>query len=526
MNKDINLLKEKYNALSLLTQFFLIINRDKSKLLFEPPIVFLAAAGDTNNPNLIKNLFRQLLNTPFYSDNLFTPTNETPEKYVNNVINYYNLTLKEKIDKSIYSEYVFTRWLIDVYSENGIDMPTDLILSENFQYVLGKKNLNVITDIITALEIYKAGKINRNIFKAHFLDPVMGLLVYIFNENSKCAPSYCLIGNMLLENGLKKEALSFFEKAIIIEEDYVTGYIGIADLQRYSNNYEKAIDFYLKAISLLDKFKREDKTSYFLEVCDLKSQYTECYYSLSICFSNLKQFDNAIKYIDNALESDDSTFIGHKIDKYESLGSVKEYVLALLEKSKEDEFDYTKSIELPTNIKEIFNSLYENNYLSVYYKNWNRLTEDSRKILKNINFLETVCNSVELNEYSLLTTQYFKIIEIELYNRILKKLEAWLVQESKYSLQLRSDIYSNKKFKKVSLASYRYIFSDSAVLYFLEGEYPNYLKFLSMELLNIFDEILEVHNGAKHRSLTNKEKHLLIKSRIIDNKILDVLCEF
>ena len=50
--------------------------------------------------------------------------------------------------------------------------------------------------------------------------------------------------------------------------------------------------------------------------------------------------------------------------------------------------------------------------------------------------------------------------------------------------------------------------------------YPNYYDFLSHNLIDIINEIIVIRNGSAHRSLTPKEKHLKIKSIIIDNKIL------
>ena len=159
------------------------------------------------------------------------------------------------------------------------------------------------------------------------------------------------------------------------------------------------------------------------------------------------------------------------------------------------------------------------------HKNWETLSTTSLIILKNINFFETFFNVTEPDDYSPLTSQYFKIMEIELYDKILKKIEVWLLNKSISTLNLRSDIYYNNKFKKVTLASYSYIFSEPSIKDFLIDIYPHYYDFLSSNLIRIIDKLLIVRNGTAHRSLTTKQKHQEIKGIIVDNKIFDKLCE-
>lgn len=537
----------KYKFLSLLKETELLINENRIKT--SPPIQSLFPRVDYYKEFSTEEIQRVNKDLPSLIDEIdsvITPTNEKVNVYINKVAEYITLLYDEKLIQTIYSPFVFDNWLDTVsrtestqtdhspifYANIIIDslrdnesVPAYNELSPHFIKILKHSKNNFEDDIKTMLSFYKEGKIKRNTYAANIFDAIIGLFAFMFLDGkAKIAPYYGLFGYILLDNGLKQDALVFFQKSIEMEKDYYTGYVGLADTYRYMDEHEKAIKQYSKAISIVDKYKQSEETPHFLDTYNTEtSYYTDCFYSLSLCYANLNQFEKSISYIERAIEEKDTSHIGHKIDKFESLASAKEYILNLYSKYEKndniDESDFSKLGSDPR-IHETFIALYNREN-----KNWETLSTKSLKILKNINFMENCYNIIEPDDYSPLTLQYFKIIEIELYDKILKKIEVWLLNKSTLTLNLRSDIYSNNKFKKVTLASYLYVFSESDVKDFLKEIYPNYYNFLSGSLLSIIDKLLKVRNGTAHRSLTTKQKHEEIKKIIIDNKIFDKFCE-
>lgn len=525
-----DLLNTKYKALSLLKKISLLEKINGLSLKIHPTTITGAVENDRQHPpQVIRGLFNELTKMDFYSDNLFTPTNELPQRYIEGVVNYLSYGNNKKLNHAMYSTLIFSRWLFDVYNENGFPMSSKPFLSDYYFDLLKTKQINLINDAEKALNYFITDSIKRNTFKIHFLDAIMALLLPVFIDDGHAESAYCLIGNMLLDNGYKNEAIKLFSTSTQIEDDYYTGYIGLADAYRYKNEYQNAIVNYNTALSIVYKYRNKNIKPYFLtDIKDELSLSVDCHYGISICQANLNNFDLSLHHINEALRLDSGSYFGYKTDKFESLDNVRSFIhelFAQYKKTSDVELDFSTSAKLDPKISEVFSTLYQNNYFGSQHESWKNLSPDSLKILKNIFFFETIFANIETDDYSPITSQYFKIIEIELFNRILKKLELWIKTHSIDNLSFSNSIFSNKTFNKVTLGSYRFIFSELAVKDFLKQIYNDYYNFLTSDLIRILEKIIELRNGANHRSLTSKAKHSAIKEIIIKEGLFDILCK-
>ncbi|MCZ8495571.1 tetratricopeptide repeat protein [Priestia megaterium] len=277
----------------------------------------------------------------------------------NSAIKYYNI---EDVEKNCVIVIISEDGMVDVIPDSKIDkQKANRILNEI-------KSLTRVKDFNKALE--KANQLTE------FDDPVIKMEAYVFQ-------AYFL----LHLKGARKEQIGICNKAIKIDENYITAYLLRAKIYGDLKEYDKAINDYNKVI-------------------ELNPTHENGYNNRGLLYTNLKEYDRALDDYNKAIELNPTrgTYYYNRGSLYDDL---KEYNKAI--------DDYTKAIELDPTYEGCYNNrglLYED------LKEYNKAINDYTKTIelnptRGTYYYNRGSLYDDLKEYNKAIDDYTKAIELD-----------------------------------------------------------------------------------------------------------------
>ncbi len=144
--------------------------------------------------------------------------------------------------------------------------------------------------------------------------------------------SICIRAEALKLNNMFYEAISEYEKALILDSDCKDAIQGLATIHKYSFEYEKAIEYYERSIKLMPfdkvsyneaalcciKLNEPDKAKKLLfKAIKLDKEFIEAQFNLAICHEMLEEMNLALSVYNKIIEIRPSY-----IPAYNNLGSL------------------------------------------------------------------------------------------------------------------------------------------------------------------------------------------------------------
>ncbi len=500
MDSLLSKLNQKYLAYSQVKLLTLLLEKDKIKLQQDLSKYLQNIKNDLEYQDGQFSSDFQTINQHFSSFQYkFTPSNEDIPTYLKKVNENTEQTFLVQINHTIYSKIVFGLWIKDIFRVN--DRQDNLIQHLNYEYfrLLNSFEVDLLVDVDRALSLYQSDKILTNSYRFHYLYPIANLLISaIYKPLSKFEVYYALLGNILLENFEKESAIYFFNQTIKINPNYHSGYIGLSDIYKDASDHELSIAYSLKALKILDKYKKYKTKPWFLSVLtDYNSYYAECYYNIAFCYAKQNKFSDATRYIGKAMELK-TKFHGYRLDKFSDFNSVNDFIQALHKEFLEKEEVKSKLGALENlSFKDILQTTY--NEESIQQLPFiNLLTNTSKEKMKTIHFTEAFYADIDSKNYTPLISEYFGILENELRDKLLKKIEAWISQNSVNILTFSRELFKEGRFNIVMLSSYKDILYEENVMGYISNYLSDKKDFLYNTLLPKIDVIKNIRNDAAH----------------------------
>jgi len=454
----------------------------------------------------------------------FSPNGDTIDNYLNNVISNNN---KGSNNDAQYSLFVFTLWIQNQYTLNGYQNGGEIrSLSNRYFFLKDKQNIDILEDANRAINLFKNKNIIKNSFPQHFLLGAIHLVLSAILEKeiglNSIEGSYGWIGHILLENADLENAEYFLKRSVQVNSEYNSGYNGLADVYRHMRKYSESILQSKKELFITDKYKdSKDKPIYFKTVEDYNSLYADCYYNIAVCSAYIYDYKTAFYYIDKAIGLN-SDYFGQKLDHFNDLKDVKDYITNLYNDFKKDIIIDSSNISMSNPaVREIITTLFKDNSLIKECSYYTFLTEKSQIVLENTFAMEIIKDGFNQKDYSHFTNHYIKVLEIELFYKIIKKLESWIIQNDIKDIDLRYDIYGDKEFKRAPLGSYRFILSERKIKECLQANFENNYIFVCSEIPDMIEKLREIRNGGAHLNLTDHEKYIKIKNILFEQGFLE-----
>jgi len=143
------------------------------------------------------------------------------------------------------------------------------------------------------------------------------------------------LGIQEMNSNNTNEALFAFNKVIDLNPSFATVYMFIGIIEFQQENYEKAYEYYTKAIErdskLIDAYfnraqivfgtKTEDKDILLNAISDLEqavnldNKFVDAYYSMAVIYKNLGEYKKSIELLDKILEIDEQSINARALKK-------------------------------------------------------------------------------------------------------------------------------------------------------------------------------------------------------------------
>jgi pentatricopeptide repeat protein len=134
----------------------------------------------------------------------------------------------------------------------------------------------------------------------------------LFEDMDNTSEFYGLIANSYFKENRFDEAMTYYNRALENNKNYISAYYNIAEIYKSKNEFDKAEQFYKKAI-------------------ELNPDYITPYYQIGTLYFNNKEYDTAIDWYKKALEIEPNEelvnyYIGIAYKKQEKLKEAVEHL--------------------------------------------------------------------------------------------------------------------------------------------------------------------------------------------------------
>ncbi len=329
------------------------------------------------------------------------------------------------------------------------------------------------------------------------------------------------IGYKLLENNLISESERFLEDSIQRQPMNHHARQILGDCLRRQKKHEQAIEQYREAI----KIRSSDPPVVGIDVNTKDSDLAEYNYLISLCYKELHKYELAESHFNEAQErSDGSNYFGFIYDGFSTLD---QYGREL--RNKRDEFS---KIGNPTSedyvsiIKSIEHSM--ENVLENHKKEmsliesrgfWNRMHPQSKEFLGSAEMLFNLFPREA--DFSPCIIQFCKVVESELHNKFVPKLQA-IIETEKIQINTNSTFRKRSSLSKITLGGIVHILKDASIKNGIRQHLPINEGFILDVLPDKIYDILELRNSCAHIHGATPEQALGVRE-VLFNDLLNPL---
>ena len=278
--------------------------------------------------------------------------------------------------------------------------------------------------IAKGLDLHKKGKIDESLEYYH-----QALII-----DDKNPQLLFLIGTAYLQKNNFIHAITYFEKTINLDRNYVAAYNNLGGALQNLKKYEKAIDIYKKLLLI-------------------KPNFSDGYNNIGTCLVHLKDYNNASKHFKKAISLNPKDYVA-----YNNIGLI-EKEFSNFDKALES---FKKSIEINQNYYLALNNL-GNTYLEIknyelakkYYKKLYEIYPDYEFILGKLVYSKMfLCEWHELNflvdQMKIALEENKKVVAPFILLALIDSPELQLKSSEIFSKDKLADLKTNSKSKKES----------------------------------------------------------------------------
>ena len=278
--------------------------------------------------------------------------------------------------------------------------------------------------IAKGLDLHKKGKIDESLEYYH-----QALII-----DDKNPQLLFLIGTAYLQKNNFIHAITYFEKTINLDRNYVAAYNNLGGALQNLKKYEKAIDIYKKLLLI-------------------KPNFSDGYNNIGTCLVHLKDYNNASKHFKKAISLNPKDYVA-----YNNIGLI-EKEFSNFDKALES---FKKSIEINQNYYLALNNL-GNTYLEIknyelakkYYKKLYEIYPDYEYILGKLIYSKMfLCEWHELNflvdQMKIALDENKKVVAPFILLALIDSPELQLKSSEIFSKDKLADLKTNSKSKKES----------------------------------------------------------------------------
>ena len=278
--------------------------------------------------------------------------------------------------------------------------------------------------IAKGLDLHKKGKIDESLEYYH-----QALII-----DDKNPQLLFLIGTAYLQKNNFIHAITYFEKTINLDRNYVAAYNNLGGALQNLKKYEKAIDIYKKLLLI-------------------KPNFSDGYNNIGTCLVHLKDYNNASKHFKKAISLNPKDYVA-----YNNIGLI-EKEFSNFDKALES---FKKSIEINQNYYLALNNL-GNTYLEIknyelakkYYKKLYEIYPDYEFILGKLVYSKMfLCEWHELNflvdQMKIALEEKKKVVAPFILLALIDSPELQLKSSEIFSKDKLPDLKTNSKSKKES----------------------------------------------------------------------------
>ena len=278
--------------------------------------------------------------------------------------------------------------------------------------------------IAKGLDLHKKGKIDESLEYYH-----QALII-----DDKNPQLLFLIGTAYLQKNNFIHAITYFEKTINLDRNYVAAYNNLGGALQNLKKYEKAIDIYKKLLLI-------------------KPNFSDGYNNIGTCLAHLKDYKNASRHFEKAISLNPKDYVA-----YNNIGLI-EKEFTNFDKAIES---FKKSIEINQNYYLALNNL-GNTYLEIknyelakkYYKKLYEIYPDYEFILGKLVYSKMfLCEWHELNflvdQMKIALEENKKVVAPFILLALIDSPELQLKSSEIFSKDKLADLKTNSKSKKES----------------------------------------------------------------------------
>jgi tetratricopeptide (TPR) repeat protein len=333
------------------------------------------------------------------------------------------------------------------------------------------------------------------------------------------------LGHILFEWKKYYESIYFSFQAIFLNNLYHQSYQQIGDCFRFLKQYEKALIFYERGLSIVEN--KFDKCP--LNVTNKNSYIGEYYYNIGMVYKVVGKKELSLKYLLNAKYLKENKYFGYRNEGYSSIDDLIKSIIEIqsqyenIENPSEEDLENTirhvQEAVSPT-IENIFTP--SSNCVNIEdYTFFNKLSEQSKLFFKTAEHLFYTYPSTL--DYSPVMIEYCKVVETELREKFLSNLEKW-VSYNNHSIQTGTKRKDVNKFKKVTLGAYQHLLANPIVKSFIVQSYPKDIQYMFLEdLSKKMKMITDLRNCSAHINATTYEKVSAMRKLLIYESVLDTI---
>ena len=343
--------------------------------------------------------------------------------------------------------------------------------------------------IAKGLDLHKKGKIDESLEYYH-----QALII-----DDKNPQLLFLIGTAYLQKNNFIHAITYFEKTINLDRNYVAAYNNLGGALQNLKKYEKAIDIYKKLLLI-------------------KPNFSDGYNNIGTCLVHLKDYNNASKHFKKAISLNPKDYVA-----YNNIGLI-EKEFSNFDKALES---FKKSIEINQNYYLALNNL-GNTYLEIknyelakkYYKKLYEIYPDYEFILGKLVYSKMfLCEWHELNflvdQMKIALEENKKVVAPFILLALIDSPELQLKSSEIFSKDKLVDSKTNSKRKKqsgkkIKIGYFSPDFRNHPVLHLIEDIFkyhdkskfdvyafslePNKNDYMTDKIKPYFKEYLEIKN--------------------------------